>query len=396
MPLKIVIELQIHAVTCPGVFLPEKDDIFLNVSILGQHKETGCLPAVFPLLFHEKMRFEKVFHKAVDPATLAQSLENHTTRFELIQLTHSADILAVFEENTRQFLFPEPKLTPAYPGVDREVLMKTVQGFPGIAPKIEFSTRTTIKEKPQDFKKTCSEIKPCIRRPLTVPSSKSRSTPSNPVRGRSPAKNYCSPTKLSASRSPSPISQRHVNGLNKNVQQQLANLSLNNSDNDTRPPFIVRHVDSSKSFGDNVLQKPKAKHQSMLNNKNQQSQLKRVLSYDSFHASRLSEKDFLDSGGVKNGASSADNGKSESPLRSSMYSLEDKNISPVLRRPFLRKRFQSEQNTWESIHKRVLNLLTTHSAKRHLSFEAPEKEVDRILERSLSKSHVRSLLDHSF
>ncbi|KAE8632972.1 hypothetical protein XENTR_v10001732 [Xenopus tropicalis] len=397
MPLKIVIELQIHAVTCPGVFLPEKDDILLNVSILGQHKETGCLPSVFPLLFHEKMRFEKVFLKAVDPAALAQSLENHITRFELIQLTHSADILAVFEENTRQFLFPEPKLTPAYPGVDREVLMKTVNGFPGIAPKIEFSTRTTIKEKPHDFQKKCPAVKSYISRPLTVSSRKSRSTSSNPVRGKSPAKNYSSPTKSSKSRSPSPFSRRCVNELNKNVQQQLANLSLNSSDNDTRPPFIVRHVDSSKSFGDSVLQHSKARHQSKLSSKTHQSRLKRALSYDSFHASRLLEKDYLDSGEAKGErGSSAKIDTFESPLRSSTYSLEHKKNSPVLARPLLRERFQSEQNTWESIHNRVVNLLTTHSAKQQLSFGTPKKEVDRILERSLSKSQIRSLLDHSF
>ncbi|XP_041434564.1 spermatogenesis associated 6-like protein [Xenopus laevis] len=175
-----------------------------------------------PLKILIKLQIHAVFHKVVDPMWNEFPL-NHTTRFELIQLTHSADILAVFEENTRQFLFPEPKLTPAYPGVYRKVLMKTVQGFPGIAPKIEFSPRTTIKEKPHDFLKKCSKVKPYFRRPLTVPSRKLRSTQSNPVRDRSPTKNYCSSTKSSTSPSPSPISERFVNGLNKNVQQQLAN-----------------------------------------------------------------------------------------------------------------------------------------------------------------------------
>ncbi|XP_075065188.1 spermatogenesis associated 6-like protein isoform X3 [Mixophyes fleayi] len=152
MPLKVVVELQIHAVTCPGVFLPNKDDIFLNVCILDQSKETRCLPAMFPLLFHEKIRFEKVFRKPVDPAAVVQILEKYTAVFELIQLGRiGEDVLATYTENHREFLFPEPKLTPPYPGVDREVLMKTSSGFPGIAPKIEFSSRTTIKEKPNDF-----------------------------------------------------------------------------------------------------------------------------------------------------------------------------------------------------------------------------------------------------
>lgn len=38
--------------------------------------------------------------------------------------------MAYYEENTRDFLFPEPKLTPSHPGMCREVLMKTVAGFP--------------------------------------------------------------------------------------------------------------------------------------------------------------------------------------------------------------------------------------------------------------------------
>ncbi|KAF7250244.1 Spermatogenesis associated 6-like protein [Varanus komodoensis] len=65
----------------------------------------------------------------------------------LAHLREKEDI-AFYEANTRDFLFPEPKLTPAYPGVDRELLMNTHPSFPGIAPKLEFSTRTTITEIP--------------------------------------------------------------------------------------------------------------------------------------------------------------------------------------------------------------------------------------------------------
>uniref|UniRef100_A0A8B9DBL7 Spermatogenesis-associated protein 6 N-terminal domain-containing protein n=1 Tax=Anser cygnoides TaxID=8845 RepID=A0A8B9DBL7_ANSCY len=43
------------SVTCLGVFLPEKHHIYLSMCIVGQHKETECLPPLFPLLFHEKV-----------------------------------------------------------------------------------------------------------------------------------------------------------------------------------------------------------------------------------------------------------------------------------------------------------------------------------------------------
>uniref|UniRef100_A0A8D2L7A7 Spermatogenesis-associated protein 6 N-terminal domain-containing protein n=1 Tax=Varanus komodoensis TaxID=61221 RepID=A0A8D2L7A7_VARKO len=45
-------------VTCPGAV--KKNDVYLHVCILGQCKETDCLPPIFPLLFRERMWFEKV------------------------------------------------------------------------------------------------------------------------------------------------------------------------------------------------------------------------------------------------------------------------------------------------------------------------------------------------
>ncbi|XP_061485241.1 spermatogenesis associated 6-like protein isoform X4 [Rhineura floridana] len=149
MPLKVVVELQIHAVSCPGVYLTEKSDVYLHVCILGQCKETDCLRPIFPLLFHEKMWFEKVFENATDPIAVVELLEKNVTRFRLSELVPSErEDIAFYEDNTRDFLFPEPKLTPTYPGVDRELLMNTHPSFPGIAPKLEFSTRTTITELP--------------------------------------------------------------------------------------------------------------------------------------------------------------------------------------------------------------------------------------------------------
>ncbi|XP_007182278.2 spermatogenesis associated 6-like protein isoform X7 [Balaenoptera acutorostrata] len=148
MPLEVVVELQIRAISCPGVCLPGKQDVFLGVYLLNQYLETQCFPSVFPIMIQRSMRFEKVFENAIDPGAVADILESFLTRFELIQLVPPAwEELAYYEENTRDFLFPEPRLTPSQPGMCREVLMKTVEGFPGIAPKIEFSTRTAIRER---------------------------------------------------------------------------------------------------------------------------------------------------------------------------------------------------------------------------------------------------------
>ena len=55
--------------------------------------------------------------------------------------------LIKFSETARAFLFPTPKLSSSYPGVDREVILSRTSHYGGILePKLEFSTKTTIKE----------------------------------------------------------------------------------------------------------------------------------------------------------------------------------------------------------------------------------------------------------
>uniref|UniRef100_A0A8C7YF33 Spermatogenesis-associated protein 6 N-terminal domain-containing protein n=1 Tax=Oryzias sinensis TaxID=183150 RepID=A0A8C7YF33_9TELE len=91
------------------------------------------------------MTFEKIFRYAFDPGDVAVMLEHETVRVELVQLIPPAGhLLASFEENTRNFLFPEPKLVPPFSGLDREALMVRAPCFPGIAPRLEFSTKTSI------------------------------------------------------------------------------------------------------------------------------------------------------------------------------------------------------------------------------------------------------------
>ncbi|XP_013876549.1 spermatogenesis associated 6-like protein isoform X1 [Austrofundulus limnaeus] len=145
--LKVVVEIKFRAVSCPGVRLPAKHDVYLSVCFMGQHRQSECLPAVFPLLVYEKMTFEKIFRYAVDPGDISVMLEYETLRTELVQMSPPAgEILACFEEDARSFLFSEPKIVPPLSGVDREVLMMKASHFPGICPRLEFSTKTTITE----------------------------------------------------------------------------------------------------------------------------------------------------------------------------------------------------------------------------------------------------------
>ncbi|XP_041840457.1 spermatogenesis associated 6-like protein isoform X3 [Melanotaenia boesemani] len=128
--LKVVVEIKLRAVSCPGVHLPARDDIYISMCFMGQYRHSESLPAVFPLLFHEKMTFEKIFRHAFDPGDIAVMLEYETVRAELVQLIPPVgDTLASFEEDARSFLFPEPKLVPPFSGVDREVLMMRAPHF---------------------------------------------------------------------------------------------------------------------------------------------------------------------------------------------------------------------------------------------------------------------------
>ncbi|XP_077004392.1 spermatogenesis associated 6-like protein isoform X2 [Tamandua tetradactyla] len=264
MPLEVVVELQIRAVSCPGVFLPGKQDVYLGVYILNQYLETDCFPPVFPLVIQQSMRFQKVFENAIDPGAVADILESFLTRFELIQLVPPVwEELACYEENTRDFLFPEPKLTPTHPGMCREVLMKTAVGFPGIAPKIEFSTRTAIRERLFLHRNRFHEEKLKSQRALSttygpiIPINNIKMKPKENKLDRLP--------KGLQSRAPSPHPTRGV------FQDQPTRLNFGNNfkiSREIKPPFVVRHVDSAKPFGE-ILSEPhslKARRKSKFSN----------------------------------------------------------------------------------------------------------------------------------
>ncbi|XP_050800253.1 spermatogenesis associated 6-like protein isoform X3 [Gopherus flavomarginatus] len=391
MPLKVVVELQIHAVTCPGVFLPEKHDIYLSVCIMGQYKETECLPPIFPLLFHEKMWFEKVFESAVDPAAVTEMLESNVTTFGLIQLISS-----------------EPKLTPVYPGVERELLMKTSPSFPGIAPKIEFSTRTTITELPLQYRKQFYQGRNTMRiqRSASVSPRRRSISPARCKTTKKKDKICKSLTRLLRSRSPSPNATKHLCQFCKENQQQQSRLSLGSLryklDAETRPPFVVRHVDSSNPFGEKTssqlpYRNPKQNVSSAKNSL--EFQLKRVLSFDSCDASNSSVKvirELDEQATSEHDSSSLETDKlvnypGSSPTQGDLTfhrtasfatSPHYRSPSPVRSHSPLQHRLYSNPHfSWEKIHKRVQNLLTSNQAKQRLSFGATDSEIDDVLER---------------
>ncbi|XP_024651832.2 spermatogenesis associated 6-like protein isoform X1 [Macaca nemestrina] len=390
MPLEVVVELQIRAISCPGVFLPGKQDVYLGVYLLNQYLETNSFPSAFPIMIQQSMRFEKVFESAVDPEAVVDLLESFLTRFELIQLVPPVwDELAYYEENTRDFLFPEPKLTPSHPRRCREVLMKTALGFPGIAPKIEFSTRTAIRECVFLHRNRFLEERHKSRRPLST--SHEPIFPLNTIKMKLKENNLNRLPKGMQAREPSPCSTRHF------FQDQPVQLNLGSNfkiSGGSKPPFVVRHVDSAKPFGENISEH----HLRRCRRKSKFSDfpfpMRRASSLDSLapnvkvirepderiilrsdSSSRLDSSQFGKS-------SSSKQGDADFHRKASFATSQHSSSLGPLDQPLLRERFHpGSQSTWKNIHERVCSLLTSHRAQQHQNKEESTSEVNYIIER---------------
>ncbi|KFV76127.1 Spermatogenesis-associated protein 6, partial [Dryobates pubescens] len=373
-------------ITCPGVLLKDKEELYLSVSVLGQYKKTQRVPAAFPLFFQEKLVFEKAFADIVDPGDLVKLLEFDTAVLELIQLVPPVGkILATYEENTRDFLFPEPKLTCGHHGLNREILMKRSSSFTGIAPKLRFSTSSLITERLlssgrshiQDGLNWVHHCTPNGKLQTKLPKKNTFSPEKS--RHSLATKNYEQPTIASKSRSPSPYTRRRMCELSEAARQRLAHLNLGPYEfrrETDKPPFVVRrieqpppgislhtccptrestaeawsNVDHDPSLGSYRPRKAKAK---------------------STH-----RKDF-GSSGVCNEAMISDPPNRQSHSAGSLEhsappALQKHSPSSVLNRSSLRERFSSgwpSPANGDEIHKRVKDILRTHSARQRLIFD---------------------------
>ncbi|KAM6960363.1 spermatogenesis associated 6-like protein [Tautogolabrus adspersus] len=364
--LKVVVELKFRAVSCPGVHLWAKDDIYLSMSIMGQYRQSECLPAVFPLLFHEKMTFEKIFRHAVDPGDIAVMLESETVRIDLVQLIPpGGDILACFEEDARRFLFPEPKLLPSFSGVDREVLMTRAPHFPGIAPRLEFSSKTTLIECSADARINFYPnvlMKPVMKR-IRRPSSRPRT--SSPQRRRGVRTNG---ERLGSARTPSHISRsQSLSPLKAGNSQRLTRLSLDSSahrgpetwnTSSTSQPLIASRPGAGRSASFSSSSSPLTRSSS-------------TVKYSS-----TGRRKSLSNGLV--GGTSEDESSSSDTRDPPDYHKDPSGLWRSCREQARQRRSHRE---WEEVQERVRGLLTTPKAVRRLVYGASHSEVDEVLNR---------------
>ncbi|XP_067250688.1 spermatogenesis-associated protein 6 isoform X1 [Chanodichthys erythropterus] len=383
--LKCMVELEIQAITCPGVVLPSQEDIYVSVRIMGQYQKSKCVPPVFPLLLHEKMVFVKTFVGVVDPGAVAEHLQNDTTSLELIQLVPpEGEILATFEDDTRAFLYPGPRLTPRSPGPEREILMKRSISFPGISPKVEFSTTSIIEEcdvkHGQPAMSLCNRSTTKPRRVRTCPANTKKKKPDT-----APSCGYEKPTVASQSRAPSPYTHRKMCQLSEEARQRLSHLKLGpytfKKETVPKAPFVVpRSPNTSLMESPTCLTSHSATKRSSL-------QL-RSRSY----AANLTDPSLLGSFRSKPAQASmqtARNSPNKSPKEhSTPVSSTLRDQSPVLSRSSLRERFQSSSSPSQSkeIHKRVQRILNSSGPRCKLSFDE-ESEEEGVRQSSCVSTH---------
>ncbi|KFQ66212.1 Spermatogenesis-associated protein 6, partial [Pelecanus crispus] len=375
-------------ITCPGVLLKDKEELYLSVSVLGQYKKTQCVPAAFPLFFQEKLVFEKAFSDIVDPGDLVELLELDTAVLELIQLVPPVGkILATYEENTRDFLFPDPKLTCGQHGLDREILMKRSSSFTGIAPKLRFSTSSLITER------LLSSGRSHIQGDLNWVH---HSTPNEKLQTKLPkkntlspektrhslaTKNYEQPTIASKSRSPSPYTKRRMCELSEEARQRLAHLNLGPYEfrrETDKPPFVVRRVEQPSpdiklhtwcpTQDSTVEAWTKVDHDPSLLGSYRPKKAKAKSTHGKdFDSSDVCHEDVISDPPNRESYTGSGSLKHSAPPAFQKHSL-----SSVLNRSSLRERFSSgwpSPANGDEIHKRVKNILRTHSARQHLVFD---------------------------
>lgn len=57
----VKIQLDLHAVTCPGVWLCPNGKIILKITALNSNAESHRIAPIFPLLYNEKFTLKRCF-----------------------------------------------------------------------------------------------------------------------------------------------------------------------------------------------------------------------------------------------------------------------------------------------------------------------------------------------
>ncbi|BFF97078.1 uncharacterized protein DMAD_05567 [Drosophila madeirensis] len=144
------LELQLHALTCPGVWLCSHGYLEATIKTLGYYFRTGAMEPRFPMLCHDTFKMEGYFKSVGSLEEMHELL-----RAEQLQITiwQNGRRLAYFLGSLSDVMQPTvPRLSCAHSS-NVQLLMKATSAFPGIlAPKVELSAQMTT----QDRQSGCS------------------------------------------------------------------------------------------------------------------------------------------------------------------------------------------------------------------------------------------------
>jgi hypothetical protein len=144
----VQVELDVQAVTCPGVWLCSNGKVSLQIYMLDSCVQTASYKPNFPIKCNETFAFYKTFYSKHQLNELQNDLHDQWLYIELVQWQSCeiGNVLASFETTLDELLYPST-VNGSIAGVDLDLLMEPSKTFPGtIAPKVEVSTKTTIEE----------------------------------------------------------------------------------------------------------------------------------------------------------------------------------------------------------------------------------------------------------
>ncbi|KAL3267875.1 hypothetical protein HHI36_007016 [Cryptolaemus montrouzieri] len=144
----VKVDLDVQAVTCPGVWLCSNGQVSLQIYMLDSCVQTSSFRPSFPMLFHEQFIFTKTLPTKYHLEDLNKQLSREWLYVELIQWENCecGNVLAYFQIPLNELLYPN--VSGGVPsGAEVDLLMEPTPAFPGaLAPKLEVSTKTTIEE----------------------------------------------------------------------------------------------------------------------------------------------------------------------------------------------------------------------------------------------------------
>ncbi|XP_076478350.1 uncharacterized protein LOC117163617 isoform X2 [Bombus vancouverensis nearcticus] len=129
----VKIRLELHAITCPGVWLCPNGKIALRINSFGSTLESHRVSPIFPLLFHNEFNFKKTFTRLAALTDLQRILQQQSLHAELIQWLSPCNqpiLLATFQTSLADLLYPVTYCKRLLPGVDVDLLMDPTKYFP--------------------------------------------------------------------------------------------------------------------------------------------------------------------------------------------------------------------------------------------------------------------------